>query len=178
MDLKDATANIWRQFCRTSRCPFSFGLIVLAASLTWGQGPGKLAKRFGFDANTDAYPQATPKDTIESLVKAFDNRRVDYLLAQLADPRFVDETVASYKTAIRQGDDKSRLFLAFDRLVTETTQYFLDDPTLVKELRRFAKEAEWQGNDAETVGTLRSVQGRKVFLRKIEARWFLENRQQ
>ena len=103
---------------------------------------------------------------------------MDYLLAHLADPRFVDETVADYKNSLRQGNEKSRQFLAFDRLVNETPQYFLEDPTLLKELRRFGKEAEWETSETQAVGTLKSVQGRKVYLRKYENRWFLENRQQ
>jgi hypothetical protein len=153
-------------------------LCFCLAGLASAQEPAKLANRFGLDVNPDLYPQKTPQDTLQSIVKAYENKRMDYLLAHLADPRFVDETVADYKNSLRQGAEKSRQFLAFDRLVSETTQYFLDDPTLLKELRRFAKDAEWETNDSQSIGTLKSVQGRKVFLRKHENRWFLENRQQ
>jgi hypothetical protein len=107
-----------------------------------------------------------------------DNKRVDYLLAHLADPRFVDDAVAANMNAIPQGSEQAKRFLAFDRLVSETTHYFLEDPSLIKELRRFGKEAQWQINEDSAVGTLKAVQGRQVFLRKHEGRWFLENRQQ
>jgi hypothetical protein len=153
-------------------------LVVLAASFVWGQDQSKLNKRYGFDVNLELYPQKTPQEALLSVGKAVENKRVDYLLAHLADPRFVDETVAAYIGSIRQGSEQAKRFLAFDRLVRETTQYFLEDPTLIKELRRFGSEAEWETNDSGAVGTLKSVQGRKVFLRKHEDRCFLENRQQ
>jgi hypothetical protein len=153
-------------------------LAVLPVSLAWAQDQSKLGKRYGFDVNFESYAQKTPQEALLSVAKAVENKRVDYLLAHLADPRFVDETVAGYVAAIRQGSEQAKRFLAFDRLVNETTQYFLEDPTLVKELRRFGNEADWEINDGGAVGTLKSIQGRKVFLRKNENRWFLENRQQ
>jgi hypothetical protein len=153
-------------------------VMFVLGSLAGAQDQDRLAKRYGFDVNLSFYPQKTPKETLLSIGKAIENNRMDYLLAHLADPKFVDETVADYKNTIRQGEEKAKVFLAFDRLVNETTQYFLEDPTLVKELRRFALEAEWEGNESQTVGTLKEVQGRKVFLRKYEDRWFLENKQQ
>ncbi len=148
------------------------------AGFVGAQDQDNASKRYGFDLNLAFYPQKTPQETILSVVKAIENKRMDYLLAQLADPRFVDEAVAAYKTTIRQGSDKAKVFLAFDRLVVETAQYFLEDPTLLKELRAFGKEGEFETSDTQASGTLKTVQGRKVFLRKLEDRWFLENKQQ
>jgi hypothetical protein len=153
-------------------------LVLLVAGSVAGQGQSKLAKRYNFDVNLDLYPQKTPQEALQSIAKAVDNKRVDYLLAHLADPRFVDDAVAANVNAISRGSEQSKRFLAFDRLVSETTHYFLEDPTLIKELRRFGKEAAWQINEDLAIGTLKSVQGRQVFLRKHEDRWFLENKQQ
>jgi hypothetical protein len=153
-------------------------LVLSVAVRAWSQEQGKLSRRHGFDADRNFYSQKTPQESLLSITRAIESERIDYLLAQLADPRFVDEAVADYKGSIRQGDDKAKLFLAFDRLVNETRQYLLEDPTLLKELRRFAKEADWQANETQAVGTLKSIQGRKVFLHKYEDRWFLENKQQ
>jgi hypothetical protein len=152
-------------------------LILLPVSFVSAQDTNNLVKRYGFDANLEIYPQKTPQEALRSVCKALDNNRVDYMLAQLADPRYVDEKVASYKSAIRQGDDKAKGILAFDRLVHETAQYFLEDPTIIKELRRFAKDAEWKTDAKQAVGTLASIEGRKVYLRKYADRWFLENKQ-
>ena len=156
----------------------SFVLVFSLCGILSAQDEVKLGKRYGFDANLNFYPQKTPQEALLSMVKAIESKRIDYLLAHLADPRFVDETVTEYKSSIRQGGDQAKVFLAFDRLVSETTQYFLEDPTLMKELRRFGKEGEWEANETQATGTLKTVQGRKVFLRKIEDRWFLENKQQ
>ena len=153
------------------------GLSLILVSVIAAQEPEALGKRYGFEVNLNYYPQKTPQETLLSVVKAFENKRVDYLLAQLADPPFVDETVAAYKTTMRQGNDKANVFLAFDRLVSETTQYLLGDPSLLRDLRRFGQEADWETNDKQAVGTLKTIQGRKVFLRKLADRWFLENKQ-
>jgi hypothetical protein len=150
----------------------------VAVTFVAAQEPAKLNKRYGLDVNLNSYPQKTPQEALLSIGKAVENKRMDYLMAHLADPRFVDESVANYQSVMTKGGDKAKRFLAFDRLVSETTQYFLEDPTLIRELRRFGKEAEWETMDNQAVGTLKAIQGRKVFLRKHEDRWFLENRQQ
>jgi hypothetical protein len=142
------------------------------------QDQDKLAKRYGFDVNLTFYPQKTPQEAILSVVKAAQNKRIDYLLAHLADPRFVDDTVAEYKNSVLKGSGQVKTFLAFDRLVTETRDYFLEDPTLLKGLRLFGKEAEFDATETQATGTLKTIQGRKVFLRKLGDRWFLENKQQ
>src|SRR5688572_19821532 len=87
-----------------------------------------LNPRYGFEVNFAFYPQKTPQEAIASITKAIDNKRIDYMLAHLADPVFVDETVAGYKNSIVKGGEKAKEFLAFDRLINETSQYFLDDP--------------------------------------------------
>lgn len=138
----------------------------------------KLTRRYGFDASPAFYPQKTPDETLRSVVKAVENERFDYLLAQLADPQYVDQTIAQYKSLFLMGGDQAKTVLAFDRLVKETGRYFLEDPTLLKELRVFAKKADWQVKDDQAVGVVKTIQGRKVFLKKFEDRWFLENRQQ
>ncbi len=157
----------------------------LAVVLLWvtvadsAQDAGKLGKRYSFESNTAFYPQNTPKKALQSVVKAIESKRIDYLLAQLADPQFVDDAVGEFKDQVPKGNEEAKTFLAFDRLMEETTAYFLDDPTILRELRVFAREAQ-DGDKEESpyVGIAPSIQGRKVFLKKIEGRWFLENRQQ
>jgi hypothetical protein len=166
---------------RLAPCPtilFSSTVLFFFASLGVAEGQGKLSKRYGFDVNLDLYPQKTPQETLLSISKAVANQRVDYMLAHLADPRFVDEAVVKYINTMRQGSEPAKAFAAFDQLVRETSHYFLEDPTILKELRAFAKDGDWEINDSQAVGSLKTIQGRKVFLRKLEDRWFLENRQQ
>src|SRR5438445_6488726 len=105
------------------------GAVVFVTGSVAAQGQNQLNKRYGFDVNLNLYPQKTPQEALLSIAKAVDNKRVDYVLAHLADPRFVDDAVAANIKTIPQGSDQAKLFLAFDRLVSETTHYFLEDPT-------------------------------------------------
>lgn len=140
--------------------------------------PKKAPPRFGFDADGLTYPQQTPKEAMASIVKALDRKRIDYFLAQLADPAYVDYWVDRYKQDFTAGKEEGQRLLAFDRLVRETGQYFESDPLLHQDLRVFAKKAEWKEEDNPAVGAVESIPARKVFLKKIGDRWFLENRQQ
>lgn len=123
----------------------------------------KSTKRFGVEVEQDLFAQDSPKHALESVLRAIERKRITYLMAQLADPRFVDERVKSYN-----GD--------FDALVNETTKKLRDDPASVKELYRFLKEGEWEGGDDTASVKLKDVKDRRVFMRKIGDRWFLENR--
>ena len=135
-------------------------------------------RRFGFDVDETTYPQQNPKDAMKSMVTAYDRKRVDYLLAQLADPAYVDYWVDQYKKDFPLGKEDGKRLLAFDRLTRETLQYFQNDPLIVKELRVFAKEAKWTEEGETAIGAVDAIPARKVYLKKIGERWFLENRQQ
>jgi hypothetical protein len=134
--------------------------------------------RFGFNVDEVLYPQKTPPETMKSIVTAIDRKRVDYLLAQIVDPVHVDYWVDQYKQDISLGKEEGRRLLAFEKLARETILYYQNDPLIVKDLRVFAKEAKWSDEGDVAVGTVDTIPARKVFLKKIGDRWFLENRQQ
>jgi len=154
-------------------------LLLLPVALYAQDDPpaGKLAKRYGFEVNL-FFSQKTPQEALQSVVKALENKRVDYLLAQIADPLYVDTIIDDYKLFFAKGKDQGKSLLAFDRLVREVTSYYQDDPQLLQELRRFVKEAEWEAMEDKASASVKALPGRKVFMRKLENRWFLENRQQ
>ena len=154
-------------------------LIVLVAPLTLSaqDDPAKLTKRYGYSVEAVLYPQKTPQDAIKSIVKALDAKKIDYLLAHLADPKFVDDRVAEY-AALQKGGAEARTILAFERLARETVLHFQEDPVLVKELRLYVKDADWDEKDNTATGTLKTASPRRVYFRKVEERWFLENKQQ
>jgi hypothetical protein len=141
------------------------------------QEKDKLAKRYGLVVNATIYPQESPTQALASVVKAIQNGRIDYLLAQLADPEFVDRRVAEYRSDL-VGPADARTILAFDRLVKETAEHFREDPLLVKELQKFirAEKEAWEVDEDKATGKLKELPGRHVFLKKIQDRWFLENR--
>lgn len=153
-------------------------LIALAAAAQDEPAKGSLGNRYGVLLDPMAYPQKTPQETMKSIVRALDRKRIDYLLAQLADPAYIDRQVADYKSFFPRGTEASRVFLAFDRLRRETETYYREDPQLLRELRLFARDAAWDAGEEIATGTTKSVPARKVFLRKIGERWFLQNRQQ
>lgn len=138
----------------------------------------KAGPRFGFEADEENYPQKAPADTMKSIIAAYDRRRVDYLLAHLADPVYVDYWVNRYKDDFKKGSEEGKRMLAFDRLTRETEKYFENDPLIVKELRIFAKEAKWAEEGNLAVGAVEKIPARKVYLKRIGERWFLENKQQ
>ena len=87
-------------------------------------------------------------------------------------------SVETYKQDFLQGKEEGKRLLAFDRLVRETNLYFQNDPLIAKDLRIFAKEAKWAEEGDLATGTVDTIPARKVFLKKIGDRWFLENKQQ
>jgi len=120
-------------------------------------------KRYGIEADLDNYPQEMPKTAFESVLKAIDNKKIDYLLAQLTDPAWVDKWVQQ----VHRGK--------FEAMVRETTELLSKDPTVIKELHRFLREGEWTEDGGRATVSLKDVKDRRVFLRKVEARWYLEN---
>lgn len=164
---------------------YSFLLLLLLAPPLLGsaaQDDEKKAPkdlpRYGFDYNPVLYPQKTPKEALASVIKAIDSQRVDYMLAQLADPKFVDQQVDDFRALFPRAKDNAQTFLAFDKLVAGTVAYFQSDPILVKQLRKFARDAEWEVNEDAATAALKDVPARKVYMKRIGERWFLENRQQ
>jgi hypothetical protein len=140
--------------------------------------PPKDEARYGFAYSPILYAQKTPKEAITSIVKAIDTKRVDYLLAHLADPKYVDAQVAEYRPQFPKFKDEARTVLAFDRLVRETVDYYFSDPALVRELRVFARDGAFDVNEDAAVGVAKDLPARKMFFKRIGDRWFLENRQQ
>jgi hypothetical protein len=141
------------------------GAILLASAVVLARQDEQPPSRYGVVLNTRLYPQANPKEALASVVSAMENGRIDYLLAHLSDPAFVENRVKQY-----HGGN-------FDDLVRETRAKLASDPGILKELRRFAKEGEWEVGESAATARLKDVKDRQVYLRKIGARWYLENRQ-
>ncbi len=134
---------------------------ALAAQDKSSEAPG----RYGIPLNTRLYPQGAPKEALASVISAIENKRVNYLLAHLTDPVFVDKRVKE----LYGGN--------FDELVRETEGKLNNEPSAVKELGRFLKEGEWEAGESNATVCLKDIKDRQVYLRKIGDRWFLENRQ-
>jgi C-terminal processing protease CtpA/Prc len=269
---------------------------VLAASLIsclagtgWTQGDAKVPqkdkdkppakkfdKRYGFIEDAKSYPQKTPTETLQSIIKAIIDERTDYMMAHLADPEYVDGKVTRYTdnsargeqmaarlgvsfepldenlakqlkiekgqglflhnirpgspaanarfkeqdillaiegrkvpdtptaffrdlgyskrgekvtvVVVRDGKEEVTLRLtlpdvdtpnerlAFQKIVLETTNLYFEDAARIQELRKFAREAEWNIDGDRATGTLKQLGNRQVTMRLREDRWFLENK--
>ncbi len=134
--------------------------------------------RFGIELDAKKFPQNTPKDTLGSILKALGDKQVDYVLAHLTDPAFVDQRVAMYAAELggnlTAGQKQS---LAFGRLVETVTGHFLDDPDKLTELQQFLKNGEWSEQGTDAVANLTGLP-RHVFMKQIAPeQWVLLNRE-
>jgi hypothetical protein len=118
-------------------------------------------QRYGIDADFKTYPQATAKEALASILKAVENKRIDYILAHLADPQWVDD-------GVKKNGGK------FEDFVKECKETKLD-PVAVKQLGRFLKDGEWKVEEKTAEARLKDVPDRSVRFFKIGDRWYLEN---
>jgi hypothetical protein len=137
------------------------GLLLVTVALA---EPGKIEPAVRYDITPDlkSYPQSSPRETLASVLKAIENKRVDYLLAHLADPEFVDRRV-------KENGGK------FADLVQETTRKLVDDPSAAKLLQRFLKDGEWETDTDSATVSLKDFKDRVIHFAKSGDRWFMKN---
>lgn len=153
-------------------------VVVLAlATAPAPAGKDKIVKIYGVEENTASYPQKTPQESLKSATRALEANRIDYLLAFIADPDFVTAKLKVLKAEMPKAlTEENKDLLAFNRLVKATTEYFRDDPIKAKELFRFSKDGDFDADDKLATVTLKAIPARKVFLRKVQDRWHLLDR--
>ncbi len=144
------------------RFTLAIGLVALFASAAFAQ-PKSVAPRYTIEWDGESFPQATAKDAFASTLKAMDQNRIDYLLAHLVDPEYVDKRVAT-------------LGGKFERAVEVTRQKLSDDPETFKELKRFLNDGEYE-ETAEGATVKLKGSPRQVYFKKVGDRWYFENRQ-
>jgi hypothetical protein len=120
--------------------------------------------RFGVALDTKTYPQTTPQEALGSVLKAIEARRVDYVLAFLADP----QTVAAAVKNDFDGD-----FVKYVRAMEGKLT-----PEVAKLFGRFLKEGEWKIEGDSASAKLKDVPDKSVFMHKVDGRWRLETRYQ
>jgi hypothetical protein len=118
--------------------------------------------RYEIALDLKTYPQSTPKEALASIIKAVENKRVDYLVAQLADPVFVDDRV-------------QRLYGGKFEMQVDDTTLKMDEGTL-KLFKRFLKDGQWTTDKMTQYVQLKGVNDRCIYFRHIGERWFIENR--
>jgi hypothetical protein len=155
--------DVVSRFLRGAVVAAVLALPLVALRAGTGDGAdGKAITRYGVAPDLATYPQGTPKEALGSVLKAIENKRFDYLVAQLADPQFVDDRIQRLEGG------------RFEQRVEDTRARL--DPAAVKQLRRFLQEGEWGSGDTEVAVRLKEVTSRLVYLRKVDGRWYLEHR--
>jgi hypothetical protein len=149
-------ANIMRFF-------LALGLALLGASQLQAQADDP-PPRYGVLPNPRLYPQGSAKQTLASVIEAYENKRLPYVAAYLAAPGWVDQQVKD----VYQGD--------FDAFVKAMSSKLADDPKVVEDMKRFLKEGEWEGGETTANVKLKDVKDRQMFFRKIGKNWYLENK--
>lgn len=140
------------------RCARTLLLLSLLASPALAETPS----RYGITADVRIYPQATAPQALGSVVEAVKQRRIDYLVAHLADPAFIDERVKT----VHGGQ--------FAAQVSDTSQR-LEEPA-GKLLTRFQKEGKWTIDKDRALVELEDVPDRVVRLLLVGGSWYLVNR--
>ena len=117
--------------------------------------------RFGVKSDLEAYPQSSAKEAMKSIAIALERTRMDYILAHLTDPLFVDAKVKEFN-----GN-----FEAFARNADE----HLADPKRRQEFLRFLKEGTVEESGTSAKVTLKDVPKKQLTFRQSGGRWFMDN---
>jgi hypothetical protein len=98
---------------------------------------------------------------------------------QRQDPGNVpaEEKLSMEPRAFAAAVDAEARARAFKQVVKDVKEKIADDPEAVKELKRFARDGTVAEAGETATITLRDVKERKVFLKKVGNRWFVENKQ-
>src|SRR5262245_17436415 len=102
------------------------GFLVVTLAVGQDKKADAPAARYGVAADLETYPQVSAKQALASVAKALERKRVEYVLAHLAYPEFVDESV-------------QRLGGKFDELVREVGTHLADNPKETKAFVRLLK---------------------------------------
>jgi hypothetical protein len=136
------------------------GLLVVLNNGVQGRDKSAGAARYGIAPDLKTYPQSTAKETLASVLKATESKRIDYVVAQLADAAFVDDRV-------------KRLYGGRFEEQVEDTRGRLDSRT-VKLLQRFLKDGDWQEDKTSVTVRLKDNE-RRLSFKKVDDRWFMEH---
>lgn len=123
----------------------------------------KIPDRFGVAANLDFYPQGSPKATLASIMKAIKNERLDYLVAHLMEPAYVDKRMKETRTTLA-------------KMQAEIAAHLKQDSEFLNDLKAFSLTGEIVENDQTAVIKQKDINDRAIYMKRIGSRWYMENR--
>ena len=164
-----------------------------------GQDPGRdVPTRFDVIHNPELYRQKTPRETLGSVLGAISSDRYDYIVAHLLDSGFVAarleenrpyfERVATEQIGSTASGDILKAKELRDRVtgialrlnvkdLSDAIRHRLaSDPDDVRDLKRLLRDGEFTEAGDTATATLKDWKDRAVYFKKVDGRWFLENR--
>lgn len=119
-------------------------------------------KRFGILQDSATFEQKTPMQLRKSLLVALESKRIDYLLAHLADPEFIDQTVQKHYEG------------KFEGLVKESAGKLIGTP-LGNQLQAILKEGVLDIQKNKATIKHPAHKDKTLYFRKSRELWYLEN---
>jgi len=181
------------------RHSIAFSAIFVLSSIACAQPPD-VKPRFDVLHNSEFYRQDTPQETLKSVVGAIGRDRFDYVIAHLLEPSYVNsrllatqsyfERVASNQVAQTAGGRRlqgaelqariQQVGTSFNvkQLAEQMKLKLADESDNLKDLKRFAREGVFMDAGDTATATLKDVKDRALYFKKVEGRWFLENRKE
>ncbi len=164
---------------------YSLIAVLIFCVAGWAQDkPPQATARYGVAAELELYPQTSPKAAMVSITKALQRNRLDYVIAQVTDPAFVDEKVAQFygvkfgKTPAEDRDNPNyaaRLKEAFGDFVKEANKHMADEEKQTGYLMKLLKEGAIEEAGTAAKVTHKDVPDLVLSFRQIEGRWYLLN---
>jgi hypothetical protein len=164
-----------------------YALIAILLGCSAGMAQDKKPEppaRYGVAAETELYPQTSPKTAMISINKAFQRNRIDYLLAHLLEPSFVDDKVVQFyrikfgKTPELDRDSPNyemRIKEAFADFMREANKHMTDEPKQSGYLMKLLKEGTIEEGGTTAKVTHKDVPNLALSLRQVDGRWFMMN---
>lgn len=181
------------------RRSLAFTAVLALATIADAQPPD-VKPRFDVLHNSEFYRQDTPQETLKSVVGAIGRDRYDYVIAHLLEPGYVNarllttqsyfERLAAEQVAQTAGGRRLQgaelqariqqvgISLNVRQLADKMRNKIAEEPDNLKDLKRFAREGLFMDAGDTATATLKDIKDRALYFKKVEGRWFLENRKE
>lgn len=121
----------------------------------------KESGRYGIALDEASYPQNNPENLRKSLLKALNSDKIDYLLAHLAHPLFIDKNIRE----VHEGD--------FSKQVSETQEKLKNG--LKSPLESLLKNGNLESLDKTATIKDPTLKDFVIFMKLENNKWFMEN---
>ena len=171
--------------------------ILLAMTAAAQQPDVNPAPRFNVLFNERYFKQATPQETLASIVKAGELGQFDYIASYLMTESEADALIrirakekadpfkprAENALPIDPAEFEKRVqseatWRGYYQLVKDIRERFEEDQSHIRELQRFLRDGEVTVADATAKIAIRKDPGKALYFKLVGKRWFLEDRTQ